>query len=408
MKQDFIKILLLFFITVLFVTVLIVIVTNNNSKINTVNKTNNDYELNNIYNLKFTKNDNIVFAGDSLIKNYDLNLFYEQIPTVNTGEEDETTDSLLENIEKKINIYNPTIVIIGIGLNDLKNGKNVDETYSNIIKITNKIKDKRKKTNIYVLSLIEINNIDNNDIELINKKLSNYYNDNYIDINSHINNKDILNEEDYIKITSIIRYQLIGKETKDNIYNLQIEKDDNYVFIGDSITELYPVNDYFDNIPIVNKGVGGFTTTSILDDMDNLVYKYNPSKVFLTIGINDMSDTDRTKDEIFENIKKIVSEIKKNRPNTKIYVESIYPINTSDDPKINRKSVEARSLDEIKYINNKLKDEYKNTDIKFIDVYSELLDENGLLKIDYTKDGVHFTISGYNKVTSVLLKYIAE
>ena len=121
-----------------------------------------------------------------------------------------------------------------------------------------------------------------------------------------------------------------------------------------------------------------------------------------------MSDTDNTKEEIVENIKKIIHEIQLNRPKTKIYVESIYPMNTSNDPKIRRKSVEVRSMYEINYINNEIKKEYENTDVTYIDVYEELLDEAGLLKIDYTKEGVHFTVCGYNKITSVLLKYIAE
>ena len=60
--------------------------------------------------------------------------------------------------------------------------------------------------------------------------------------------------------------------------------------------------------------------------MYNRVYKYNPSKVFLLIGTNQipMGDSD---DKIIDGIKHIIDDIRENRPYAKIYIESIYPIN---------------------------------------------------------------------------------
>lgn len=183
--------------------------------------------------------------------------------------------------------------------------------------------------------------------------------------------------------------------------------DENIVFLGDSITELYDVNKYYKNYHVVNSGQGGNTTIDILNNLDSRVYQYNPSKVFLLIGTNDMFYK-YPKDEIYKNIVKIVDKIEKNRSCTKIYVQSIYPINNSDDSKISKKSVKYRTNEVVNYINKKLKEKYKNSDVTFIDVNKKLLDDNGLLDINYTIDGVHISEDGYKKITSILLSYVGE
>ena len=62
----------------------------------------------------------------------------------------------------------------------------------------------------------------------------------------------------------------------------------NYLFLGDSITDFYDLDKYYEGLPVVNSGISGNTTEDILNDMKNRVYNYNPSKVFLLIGTNDL------------------------------------------------------------------------------------------------------------------------
>ena len=180
----------------------------------------------------------------------------------------------------------------------------------------------------------------------------------------------------------------------------------NYVFLGDSITEGYALDKYYKNIPIVNSGIGGNQTKDILNDMNNRVYRYNPTKVFLLIGTNDLSNKISEK-EIFNNIVKIVDLIKKNRPFTKIYVESIYPVNQELDSDMESQTSDEKNA-KIDSINSKLKKKYKNTDVTYIDINSKLKDENGRLKKEYTKEGLHLTSSGYLKVTKELLIYLMD
>lgn len=184
--------------------------------------------------------------------------------------------------------------------------------------------------------------------------------------------------------------------------------DDNYVFLGDSITDWYDLDKYFEGLPVVNSGVSGYSTNNILNNMNKMVYQYNPSKVFILIGINDL-ELKVDDDVVVNNIRKIIQGIKKNRRYAKIYVESIYPINNSDDDKIEGSIINGnRKNSDIIDINNKLVKLTKEEGATYIDLYKELVDDNSLLKIEYTVDGLHLSSEGYEKVTEVLRKYINE
>ncbi|MBQ9023723.1 MAG: hypothetical protein IJ105_00710 [Bacilli bacterium] len=187
-------------------------------------------------------------------------------------------------------------------------------------------------------------------------------------------------------------------------FDINYNKNDNFVFLGDSITEQYSLDEYYLDLPAVNSGVGGNTTDDILSDMKNRVYQYNPTKVFILVGINDLKH-EKKPEYIFKNINKIVDNIKENRPNTKIYVESIYPINDSDDEKVKEDSIRNRNNNDIDKINSMLKEKYNNTDVTYIDINSNLK-ENNKLKLSYTVDGVHLTPLGYIKVTRLLMPYL--
>ncbi len=184
--------------------------------------------------------------------------------------------------------------------------------------------------------------------------------------------------------------------------------DNNYLFLGDSITEFYDLEKYYKDFPVVNSGVCGNTTEDILNNMNNRVYKYNPSKVFILIGTNDFVK-DIEMDDTVENIKKIVDNIKENRPYCKIYLESILPINNTDDDKIDMSVVDTkRSNSKIMKINKKLEKLASEEDTVYIDVYNNLLDDDGNLDLDYTVEGLHLSNDGYEVVTDILKKYIEE
>ncbi len=184
--------------------------------------------------------------------------------------------------------------------------------------------------------------------------------------------------------------------------------DDNYLFLGDSITDFYDLDRFYPDMPVVNSGVNANRTTHILDDMYNRVYKYNPSKVFILIGVNDIID-DKDATEITTNIREIVDGIQDNRKYAEIYVESIYPINDTEDEKIDLEMVNAsRNNEKIKTINKEIKKMCKEKKITYIDMYSKLVDEDDKLNIDYTTEGLHLNNEGYKVVTEEIMKYIKK
>lgn len=182
--------------------------------------------------------------------------------------------------------------------------------------------------------------------------------------------------------------------------------DENIVFVGDSITYQYNLEKYYkDKIHVVNSGIDGNTVNDILDNSYERIYRYNPTKVFLLIGTNDVPYKDEK--VIEDGIKKIVNSIRKNRSNCEIYLESIYPVNDTDNEKISHPMVNGRKNEKIMNINKELKafaDKTKN--VTYINMYDKLLDENGNMKLEYTREGLHLSDEGYKVVTSVLSKYL--
>ena len=203
-------------------------------------------------------------------------------------------------------------------------------------------------------------------------------------------------------------YFLINNKQKVKIKKVvktEYKVPENIVFLGDSITDFYDLKKYYPEYNIVNSGISGNITTDILNNMEERVYRYNPSKVFLLIGINDLA-REIPKDEIVSNIEKITKEIKENRPETEIYVESIYPINDSDDEKIYHPILVNRNNEDVVEVNTEIKKYCKENRIEYIDLYSELIDEDKNLKLEYTNEGLHISDEGYEFITKELKKYL--
>lgn len=213
-----------------------------------------------------------------------------------------------------------------------------------------------------------------------------------------------IDQKDKCKPTKVITEKVITKENNRKKI-ADIRKYENIVFLGDSITDFYPIDTIYMDLPIVKSGISGYTTEDILDRMDSMVYQYNPTSVFLLIGTNDiMYDGESTKEKTIENIEKILKNIKSNRKQTKIYLEAIYPVNK----KLNSQMVRNRDNDIIREINDTLEKYCDENDITFIDMYEVLQDEEGNFSKDYTDDGLHPNDLGYAKISQVIAAYIYD
>lgn len=211
----------------------------------------------------------------------------------------------------------------------------------------------------------------------------------------------------FVLVLSLVSLNIYAKGDEITTKTEDINKNENIVFLGDSIFDFFETDLVFSDLPTVNSGISGNKTTDILADLENRVYKYNPTKVFINIGTNDIAKYEgydyATVDEVADNIIEITKNIQKNRPYCKIYLISIYPVHTE------MKFAFGRTNEEIMSINSKIKEYSAVTDgIDYIDAYSQLVDENNQLNPKLTDDGLHPNDLGYAKITEILMKYIYQ
>ena len=206
-----------------------------------------------------------------------------------------------------------------------------------------------------------------------------------------------------IKTKTVIKTETVTKKVVKNVV------DENIVFLGDSLTSMYDVGGHFETHNVINSGVSGESTKEVMESLKDRVYIYNPSKVFILIGTNDFDEENHgeyNEDTTVNNIKTIIEEIKKNRKFAEIYVESVYPINDGEDDRIKHWMVGDRSNENIQSLNKKIKALTKKEKVNYINVYDKLINEDGLLNIDYTVDGLHINDTGYEVITGIINKYI--
>jgi len=191
-----------------------------------------------------------------------------------------------------------------------------------------------------------------------------------------------------------VKPQEVKKEKVEKPIN---KMDYNYLFIGDYHTYGMEFNDFYK--PFVQVCNEEYTTNDVLENLRDYIYIYNPSDIFIELGNNDIKEDTSVK-QVINNLESIVNGIKLNRSMANIYIESLYPIN--DEIEGYDSDIDKEL---IKDINEEIKNMAKRLDIKYIDMYTEL-SENDLLKEDYTDDGINLNEDGYKKVFKVINRLI--
>ena len=181
--------------------------------------------------------------------------------------------------------------------------------------------------------------------------------------------------------------------------------DSNYVFVGDFYFSQYDIEESFVQTKFVNNNKEDNTSSDILENIKTNIYQYNPTDVFILIGINDL-DQGVLASEVNDNIKSIIKGIKENREGANIYVLSLLPINNSDNEIIKKNYISNLSNNEIMETNTLIEKTCENEKVKYVNIYKELVDENGLLNIKYTTNGLYLNDVGYQVITNVLNEYI--
>ncbi len=163
-------------------------------------------------------------------------------------------------------------------------------------------------------------------------------------------------------------------------------------FIGDSLIEEYELTRFYPQYVTANRGINGDTTLMLKDRLKVSLYDLQPKVCVMLIGINDYED-------MFDNYEQILKDYKTNLPATKIVLMSLLP--TSGDM--------AEANPTIISNNKNIKELASKYGYTYIDVHTPLLDTNTKeLNENYTYDGVHLTLKGYQVITDTLTPQIKK
>ncbi|MCY7083138.1 GDSL-type esterase/lipase family protein [Streptococcus oralis] len=172
------------------------------------------------------------------------------------------------------------------------------------------------------------------------------------------------------------------------------------IFIGDSIVEYYPLQELFGTAKtIVNRGIRGYQTRLLLENLDAHLYGDAVDQIVLLIGTNDIGK-DIPMNEALNNLERVIQSIARDYPLSQIKLLSILPVNEGERYK---QTVYIRTNEKIREWNQAyeaLASVYMQVD--FVPVYDSLTDTEGQLKKDYTTDGLHLSVAGYQVLSEAL------
>ena len=176
------------------------------------------------------------------------------------------------------------------------------------------------------------------------------------------------------------------------------------IFIGDSIVEYFPLQELLGTTKtIVNRGIRGYQTGLLLDNLDAHLYGDAVDQIVILIGTNDIGK-DVPMSQALTNLESVIQTISRDYPLSQIKLVSILPVNEGEDFK---QTVYIRTNEKIKACNQAYQDlASAYMQVEFVPVFENLLDQKGQLKSDFTTDGLHLSVLGYQALSSTLKKYI--
>ncbi len=186
------------------------------------------------------------------------------------------------------------------------------------------------------------------------------------------------------------------------------------LFVGSSLMEQFPIDEMQRQIniqlEIYNRGIGGYVTTELLENIDACILELEPKYIFINIGTNDISGPVYDKEELLGNYGKILDIVKDKLPEAKVILLSYYPTNPEFGDRLPymKEVLSYRSNDRIRQANADVKKFAEDRGLPWVDVNDGLMDENGYLKEEFAIDGMHFFANGYKVILDNMLPMLEE
>ena len=152
-----------------------------------------------------------------------------------------------------------------------------------------------------------------------------------------------------------------------------------------------------------NRGISGDNVAGVYDRLHQIL-PGRPTKIFLLIGVNDLSQ-DSTPSRILSDIRRVAERIRQESPGTKLYLQSLLPINESFG---RWKKLEGKGV-LIPQINAGLEALAGEEKITFINLFPLFVEKGtDVLRADLTIDGLHLNKDGYKIWAKVVKRAISD
>lgn len=168
------------------------------------------------------------------------------------------------------------------------------------------------------------------------------------------------------------------------------------VFTGSSSIRLWDnLQEYFPEHQIINTGFGGSEASDLLEFLDELVLKYQPVKVFIYEGDNDLQRKKKP-GEVLKTTIEIIAQIKKTGTTSSIVLISAKP------------SIERWNLRrKYRRLNRKFKKLCKSDPVlEFANVWDPMLNGKRLKEDLFVEDGLHMNLKGYQIWYQVISMFV--
>ena len=178
------------------------------------------------------------------------------------------------------------------------------------------------------------------------------------------------------------------------------------IFFGDSITDLWHLNEYFPDKAFVNRGIGGQITGEMLGRLKADVINLRPSAVVILAGTNDLA-RGIPLTGIEDNLLMIADLCDTYK--IKVIIASVLPV--SDYHSGENKSYERtpqRPPIFIKALNEWIESFCANRHHVYLNYHAAMVDETGQLKADLGDDGLHPNAKGYRIMAPLALEAIQK
>jgi lysophospholipase L1-like esterase len=178
------------------------------------------------------------------------------------------------------------------------------------------------------------------------------------------------------------------------------------VFFGDSITDIWPIADSFPGKPYVNRGIGGQTTSQMLVRFRQDVINLQPKAVVILAGTNDIAGNSGpiSNEDIEANLADLADLARANK--IAVIFSSILPVHNYTPQ--SQDFYAQRPMARILALNRWLKDYCAANRVVYLDYFSAVVDDKGLLKRDLADDGLHPNKAGYAIMAPLAQKAIEK